>query len=1084
MAADKHTIKIVDKDGNQSEVTLPGFALDMTQERLIKSVQALGKMNPKTAKAYEDLINETKSAVTATEDASSQQKKDAKALQDTVQTVGDKQVSALRQFQANFADRVGKDMRDTFTSGGNILTAAIKTATVGLAAGAGLLYKTFMDTSEAFRSLAQAGLGGAGASGTEAQDAVANLTRLGMSASEAAAMITSFGQSSTILGKANFSKFVSGVANAGSFAADLGLTLEEAAEYAAEEIDIRQRSLAARVQLDGQQSQSVMDAIRQTQLLAGIMGKSMKDINQDKKQFVDNNANVASLLNSIPEQYRAAMSAQLGQIGAATAQLGENGGKLAQNVLNAAMLAVPMQDANLQLLSTAGPAGMAMVELANQTNKAMRSGNQFTEEEQKAFLRSYKTTIASMNESEQQILNTLLGSGNAAAELIINAGQDVGKFGQLVIDSYSKQAKAQDPMIEAAAKLQTALNRISGVFTTVRNQMLGQFAGPLNKVLDQFSMSGKQLAEHNEARKKAITDNTKIDQTEKDRQLAALEKTMRTKSLIDTLSAGLEKISKTFMEKFFPGINSAGDGVSSFVDIVVIKVEEILTGIDDFIKGLDGDTFGEKLSDAVKKLFAAATPAIQTAMSAAIRTLWANPEVKSALLLGIGGLFALSVAKSAFLAGIGAIGTLIKGLMGKSATSAASAVSSAGNALAAVIRRITGQISAAGGMGGMGGPDVGGGADGKGGKGGKFGRFMRGIGGKASVAGVVAGVGGMYASDALNEAGHTKTATAVDIGTQALGMAGTGALLGSFGGPGGALIGGIAGGLIGGGMAAWNAWSESKEAEEADAEKGKESIEGIDATGMAAMAMDPAHITAVGAALKDFNSVSVTNIAAGLTEFNPKLEQLFNVVHSVKTAFVDNVNIRLQRLLTIITGLNVEGLKLPITTQYLGELAEKITSMPIDKINKLSTAFSALTLALRGFVSLTSSNFFTRAFDAFTGKQDDTESIIKVLNNFADKVDSEKLLKAAQATMAFNAGLSGYAAVPAETARTSPTGQKSPGDQVNKAANMRYDNPMLKFDSIIAELASINEKISENGIVTKTLRNIKVSNADVVKNTK
>ena len=106
-----------------------------------------------------------------------------------------------------------------------------------------------------------------------------------------------------ILGKANFSKFVSGVANAGSFAADLGLTLEEAAEYAAEEIDIRQRALAGRVQLDGQQSQSVMDAIRQTQLLAGIMGKSMKDINQDKKSFVDNNANVASLLNSIPEQH-------------------------------------------------------------------------------------------------------------------------------------------------------------------------------------------------------------------------------------------------------------------------------------------------------------------------------------------------------------------------------------------------------------------------------------------------------------------------------------------------------------------------------------------------------------------------------------------------------------------------------------------------------------------------------------------------------------------------------------------------------------------------------------------------------------
>ena len=296
MAADKHTIKIVDKDGNQSEVTLPGFALDMTQERLIKSVQALGKMNPKTAKAYEDLINETKSAVTATEDASSQQKKDAKALQDTVQTVGDKQVSALKQFQANFADRVGKDMRDTFTSGGNILTAAIKTATVGLAAGAGLLYKTFMDTSDAFRSLAQSGLGGAGASGTEAQDAVAELTRLGMSAGEAASLITSFGQASAMLGKANFAKFISGIANAGSFAANLGLTLEEAAEFAAEEVSIRQRGLAQDFQLTAMNRQTVEESIRQTQRFSGVMGRSMKDINDSKKDFFQDNANIDALM--------------------------------------------------------------------------------------------------------------------------------------------------------------------------------------------------------------------------------------------------------------------------------------------------------------------------------------------------------------------------------------------------------------------------------------------------------------------------------------------------------------------------------------------------------------------------------------------------------------------------------------------------------------------------------------------------------------------------------------------------------------------------------------------------------------------
>jgi hypothetical protein len=1071
MAADKHTIKIVDKDGNQSEVTLPGFALDMTQERLIKSVQALGKMNPKTAKAYEDLINETKSAVTATEDASSQQKKDAKALQDTVQTVGDKQVSALRQFQANFADRVGKDMRDTFTSGGNILTAAIKTATVGLAAGAGLLYKTFMDTSEAFRSLAQAGLGGAGASGTEAQDAVANLTRLGMSASEAAGLITSFGQASTMLGKANFSKFVSGVANAGSFASDLGLTLEEAAEYAAEEIDIRQRALIGRVQLDGQQSQSVMDAIRQTQLLAGIMGKSMKDINQDKKEFVDNNANIASVLNSMPQQYRAAFMEQMTVFGGASAQLGDNAGKLLQSVVNASMLAVPIQDANLQQLAALGPAGMALVDLANQTNKTIRSGNQFTAEEQQAVIKRFSSIVSNMNESEQQILNTLFGSGNAAAGNFLNASVDVAKYSENVLKSYNKQAAALDPMVTAAANLQNALNRISGVFTTVRNQVLGQFAEPLNRVLDQFSMSGNQLVEHNAARKKAIENNKEITDAEKTQQLAALEKTMRTKSLIETLSAGLEKISKTFMDKFFPSINSAGDGVSSFVDIVVIKVEEILTGIDNFINSLDGDTFGEKLADAAKKLFALALPGIIYVLTETAKAVFSSDAVKNALVLGIGLLFGASVVKSAILAAASgffkfAMSRLALPALAAPAVTAATSAGTAGTAAAAGAG--VGLLAKAKSYGGA------------------FGNTLKalpsaGLAGKAITGASGIGAGLMIGKDAFDIGSSLYNGESVkgaDIGGVAGGV--LGGVAGAFlGGPVGAALGASLGNMAGEWVGSFFDKDDAAQQGQDIAKQTKEEL--LQQNGLVAMAIDPEHVKEVGRALAFFNAISVANIAAGLAVLNPVLAQMFETIQNIRTAFVDNVNNRLQRLLTIITGLNVEGLKLPTTIEHLGSLAAQITSMPIDKINKLSTAFSALTIALRDFTNLTSSNFFTRAFDAFTGKQDDTESIIKVLNNFADKVDSEKLLKAAQATMAFNAGLSGYAAVPAETARTSPTGQKSPADQVNTAANMRYDNPMLKFDSMISELASINEKFSEGGVVIRTLRNIKVSTADTAK---
>jgi hypothetical protein len=369
-------------------------------------------------------------------------------------------------------------------------------------------------------------------------------------------------------------------------------------------------------------------------------------------------------------------------------------------------------------------------------------------------------------------------------------------------------------------------------------------------------------------------------------------------------------------------------------------------------------------------------------------------------------------------------------------------------------------------MGPMGGPDGDRGTS----RTGKFGRFMRGMGGKASLAGIVAGVGGMYASDALNEAGHTKTATAVDIGTQALGMAGTGAMLGSFFGPVGTAVGAIGGGLIGGGMAAWQAWSQSKEAEQAVADKGQEAIEGIDATGMAAMAMDPEHIKAVGIALKDFNNVSVANIAAGLTAFNPVLTELFAVITKVKTQFVELVNVKLGAFLKIITELNTQGAILPNTTKYINDLAEKIISIKVEPIFKLATSFNALASALKNFSELTTSTWAGRAFDWLTGKQDTTEDVIKVLNNFASKVDSEKLLKAAEATQAFNTAMQGLlgpvnkdsTVTKADENNTTPTSTTSttPMPQMDKQLEMV--NLLNDLKTLFTEQRQLLESIKKN----------------------
>jgi len=1073
-----HKITLVDKDGNQSEVTLPDFALDKTQEQMLKNLQSLVKANPKAQKAYEDLIDATKDAVKATESADKNQKKSAEEIRLAVETAGTKQMSALRQFRTNFSDRVGRDMRDTFTAGGNILTAAIKTATIGLAAGAGLLYKTFMDTSDAFRQLAQSGLGGAGASGTEAQDAVANLTRLGLSASEAASMLTSFGRASAVLGKANFSKFVSGIASSSTFAADLGLTLEEAAEFAAEEIDIRQRAIAGQIQLNEFNRISVMEAIEETQRFAGVMGRSMKDINASKKSFIEDNSNISGLMLRLGRADAERVTAQINRFTGAAAAIGGDYERLMQGLLNAAAKQVPMQDANLQAIATTGTAGMNLVSIVERMSRDLNAGDFSRVNE---YVNEITNTTVSGGRQFNALLRTLADGGNELAKMILNAAASGDQGRQKLAEALSATARTvNDPMVTAAANFQNSIGQVTGAFTTIRNTVLGQFAGPLNQLITQLTNTGLDLdklsaadKEDLENRVKAVRERADLTEDQKQVEIQNIYNSKRTRTFMVALNDGLAKVADSFMKKFFPNLNKAGDGVGGFVNMVIETTDKIFTNIAAFIDGLEGDTFAEKLKSAAIEMVKFGIEMLWAAIKVTAVAFFTSAAGWATLLTLMGTAMIASLAKSAF---VSLITTGISTLMGRAGTTAASSVSSAGNTLAAVIRRVAGQIQAAAAGLGAGGPLGGGGpmGGGRGGRGGRFGRFMRGMGGKLSVAGMATGLLGGFAANELEDRGYTKTAAGVDTLTNVAGMAGTGAMIGSVIPGVGTAVGAAVGGAAGLGMSLyqnWDTWFGSPEAEKAVADKGQEAIEGMDAAGMAAMAMDPNHIKAVSLALKDFNAISVANITAGLNEFNPVLTSLFEVIQSLKVQFVEIVNNKLGTFLTIITGLNTQGAILPTTIEYLDALSAKITEFPVDPIVKLSTAFNALTSALKDFGELTTDTRFGRMWDAFTGKEDQTESVIKVLNNFASSVDSEKLLKAAQATQAYNAAMQGMLATPVETERSSPaptttrTGEnaRTPAvtpQQVNPYSEM--ERLLRMIESYASESTTALRKIRDN----------------------
>jgi hypothetical protein len=74
--------------------------------------------------------------------------------------------------------------------------------------------------------------------------------------------------------------------------------------------------------------------------------------------------------------------------------------------------------------------------------------------------------------------------------------------------------------------------------------------------------------------------------------------------------------------------------------------------------------------------------------------------------------------------------------------------------------------------------------------------------------GMVGGIALDYASGKAEEAGHSKTAAGLDIGSSALAAAGTGAMIGSVIPGLGTAVGTAIGAVVGGGMGLWNNWNK------------------------------------------------------------------------------------------------------------------------------------------------------------------------------------------------------------------------------------------------------------------------------------
>jgi len=175
---------------------------------------------------------------------------------------------------------------------------------------------------------------------------------------------------------------------------------------------------------------------------------------------------------------------------------------------------------------------------------------------------------------------------------------------------------------------------------------------------------------------------------------------------------------------------------------------------------------------------------------------------------GQGGIIGPIIALGTALGGVALVAKGIKGLWGRfRLPGEAPGLPGMGRGQSAsaplFVSLVGGMPGAAPAIPGMGGAP---GTPGAGGRtGGRFGR-LAGMLGRGSIGGLIAGAALGGVGSLATGAGYNKTGAGIDILGQAAGLAGTGAMLGSFLGPGGTLVGGALGGLAGAGMGLYQNW--------------------------------------------------------------------------------------------------------------------------------------------------------------------------------------------------------------------------------------------------------------------------------------
>ena len=321
------------------------------------------------------------------------------------------------------------------------------------------------------------------------------------------------------------------------------------------------------------------------------------------------------------------------------------------------------------------------------------------------------------------------------------------------------------------------------------------------------------------------------------------------------LDKALLKIRDNFAKILMPTLEMFGNFLQKNVNFLDKFAISLRDGIEKFLNNMNDPKkgFAGAVTESLKGIGAVVGPVIADVLKETFFALFTSNPVVTSLVVAITALFAAAKVK-------GAIDTL----------------SGPGIEL----------------------PDKGG----KGGAGKWGGRLLKGV--KGFGVGSLVSIGGDLAAGAARDAGHTKTAAWADMASTTAGMAGTGALLGSFIPGVGTAIGAGVGTVLGAGMGIYQNWGNffgGGDKKSAAPEKGD-----MNTAAMVAQTVTSEEVKALAAALKDLDYSKLTirpEVFASLDSGTLKMRQLRGEVNAMTKSFkalddtgLDKITKGIQRL--------------------------------------------------------------------------------------------------------------------------------------------------------------------------------------------